>query len=318
MSKLRSDKISFDNDDFIIEVEELKPEAITAKEPEPVVEEEIEEEPQIDESELILNRARAQAQELINEANEKASEIIQKAQQEALEEKQKTLDEAHKKAQDIIKEADKNAQEALENSKSEIELLLQNSAKEIEQKRIEETKLGYEEGYQDAKEKIQEELEEKISAFDTFCLSQFEAKNKILKTAGKDIFDIIAGISKKILLKEPEASTLEEIIRSTIALFEKKENIKIILSEKYARILFELQKHSLGDDIELNFEEFKQFDNFELLYNPNLKDDTIIVENLSERYCASLEAQLDVIIRDILKNSKNGYLDTKDYSKDEA
>ncbi|MBQ7286654.1 MAG: hypothetical protein IJW73_02720, partial [Candidatus Gastranaerophilales bacterium] len=85
---------------------------------------------------------------------------------------------------------------------------------------------------------------------------------------------------------------------------------------KYARLLFEYQKQTLADEAEFNFEDFKQFENFEIVYNPSFDDDTIIVENLKERYDASINSQLDVIIRNIYDNSQNGKLDLEQYENE--
>ena len=91
------------------------------------------------------------------------------------------------------------------------------------------------------------------------------------------------------------------------------------MSEKYAKLLYEFQKKSLGDDIEFNFEDFKQFENFNIMFNPKLSDDTILVENMKERFDASLNAQLDIIFRDILENTSNGQMeDIEEYGNDEA
>lgn len=315
-SKLRSDKINFNNDDFLVEIE-------LRKEPLQELEENLESETfedasyneeEISQDELIINRAREEANKILLEANSEADKIIDEAKSL----KEQILSEAKVQADEILEEANKNAQSIIEKTTLEQENLLQNSSKEIEQKRVEEANRGYREGYEDAQEKLLEELEEKIQDFDNFCLKQYEIRNKILKTAGKDIFDIISNISKKILSLEPEAKSLEAIIQRTTALLEKKENINIILSEKYARILFEIQKKAINDDeFEFKFEDFKQYKGFSVAYSPDLSEDTIIIENEQERFDASISAQLDVIIRDILKNSKNGYLEIDDYIKED-
>ncbi len=319
MSKLRADKISFDNDDFLVEVEKEELPEISAPEVEAETglkkqnEQELLKKQTIDESELILNRARASAQEIVDNAKIEAQNTLQNAQNEAFELKQNEIEKARAEAEKILSQAREEASNILENSKRESSLILENSKEQIENERIEITKKGYEDGYRDGEGRIKDELDEKIKDFDKFCSNQYEIKNKILKTAGKDIFDIIVNISKKIILQEPDAKTLEKIIKNTINLLEKKENINIILSEKYAKILFELQKNALADGAELDFSQFKQFEGFDVLYNPELDDDTIIIENLKERFDASLKSQLDVIIRDILKNSNNGYLDAEQY-----
>lgn len=325
LSKLRADKISFDNDDFVVEVgikekpsfddaeSEVSAQAQTLelKQRQELIENQTR-----TEAELILNRARADAQQMVDETNLKAQKTLEEAQIEALNLKEEANEQAHLEAEKILTQAQEEASKLIENAKKESSLLLENSKEQIEKERIETIKKAYEEGYRDGEEKIREELDEKIQDFDKFCSNQYEIKNKILKTAGKDIFDIISNISKKIILQEPDANTLDKIIKNTVNLLEKKENISIILSEKYAKLLFELQQNKLADGSELDFSKFTQYEGFDILYNPELDSDTIIVENLKERFDASIKSQLDVIIRDILKNSNNGYLDTQEYLKE--
>ena len=211
------------------------------------------------------------------------------------------------------KRADEIATTASETSKSEADRLINESKEKIEQERIQVTKDGYADGHKEGLEKIQEELEEKINSFDKFCQNQLDIKDKIIKSASKDIFSLITNISKKVLLKEVDSVALDKIIKNTISLLDKKENVTLILSEKYARLLFELQQKALDEEKEFNFENFKQYDGFDVIYNPKFADDTIIVENLKERFDASINSQLDILIRDIYENSKNGNFDMEQY-----
>jgi len=135
----------------------------------------------------------------------------------------------------------------------------------------------------------------------------------VLKNASREILNIIENISRKVLLKEVDAQTLDNIIKNTVTLFNEKENIKIILSEKYAKLLYEIQKHEL--DKELDFEDFKQYEGFSIIYNKELNDDTIIVENPKERFCSSISTQLDKIIREIFEKTQNGNLDIEEYDE---
>ena len=73
----------------------------------------------------------------------------------------------------------------------------------------------------------------------TCTLKAGKVRDKILKSANKDMLDLILNITKKVLFKELDALTIEKIIKNTVSLLEKKENINIILSEKYARLLYE-------------------------------------------------------------------------------
>ncbi len=305
MNKIKSDNINFDNDNFIINID-----INDALQEEPAVEQREDEE--IQRRNLILNRAKEEAQNIINEAQEKINNTISSSNKKA----QEIIDEAKIEAQKIIEDAKKEALNIEENSKKEAQELLLNSEDELEKIRIQATKDGYEDGHKEGLEKIQEEMEEKVEAFSKFCFENTEIKNKVLKSASRDILEIITNISKKILYKELNASILDKIIKETVSKLEKKENVTIIVSEKYAKLLFELQKKSLGDDVEFKFEDFKQYDNFNLIYNPKYSDDTIIVENFKERFDASIKAQLDVIIRDIYEKTKNGQLDLEQYIED--
>ena len=305
MNKIKSDNINFDNDNFIINID-----INDALQEEPAVEQREDEE--IQRRNLILNRAKEEAQNIINEAQEKINNTISSSNKKA----QEIIDEAKIEAQKIIEDAKKEALNIEENSKKEAQELLLNSEDELEKIRIRATKDGYEDGHKEGLEKIQEEMEEKVEAFSKFCFENTEIKNKVLKSASRDILEIITNISKKILYKELNASILDKIIKETVSKLEKKENVTIIVSEKYAKLLFELQKKSLGDDVEFKFEDFKQYDNFNLIYNPKYSDDTIIVENFKERFDASIKAQLDVIIRDIYEKTKNGQIDLEQYIED--
>lgn len=324
MSKLKLDKIDFSESSFVIEVknEKVKREKVELEakveqekklQEDIVLQKKIEEEnkKKIDEAQLILNRAKDEAQAIVDKAKMEAQEILEKANSEIEQNKAIIIEDAKNRADEIVNTAS-------ESSKAESERLLNESKEKIEQERIKVTKDGYEDGYKDGLEKIQEELEEKIASFDTFCKYQYEIRQKVLKSASKDVLSLILNISRKILLKEVDALSLEKIIKQTISLLDKKENVSIILSEKYARLLFELQQKKLADEEELNFDEFKQYDGFDVIYNPKLDDDTIIVENLKERFDASINSQLDIVIRNIFENSQNGQIELEEYIEDET
>lgn len=314
MSKLKLSEINFDDDEILVETEKKKEKPvlrddfdIQRKEKEKEFNQKAQK--MLDEAQLILNRAKDEAQKIVDDAKKEASEIKENNLQDINIQKQEIIEAANSEASRLIEEAKtSSSQEAL--------ALVEKSKEEIEQERIATIKSAYEEGHKDGLEKIYEELEEKIADFSAFCSNQYELRDKILKSANKDMLDLIINISKKILLKELNGETIDKIIKRAISLFEKKENITIILSQKYAKVLFEYQKKSLSNDVEFNFEDFKQYENFDIAYNPDFDDDTIIVENLKERFDASINSQLDVIVRDIYNNTKNGKVDLEQYENE--
>jgi len=298
LSKLESDKINFDNDDYLVELKEKN-----IKSPFQTINTDMNKSDDLQNeiTKEVLLEAEIKAQKIIKEANLEAQNILNNAQNE----KEALIEIAKKEIENLKKESQAN-----------LEKNLKEQEEKIEQLRIEKAKKGYEEGHKDGLEKIQEELEEKIEKFDNFILSQFDIKEKILKSLNSDISALINVISKKILFKEIDSNVLDEIIKHAIVKLEKKENIKIILSENYAKILYENQKKLLdNDEIEFNFENFNQYKNFEIIYNPKFEKDTIIIENLKERLDASVSSQLDIVIRNIYEKIQNNPIDFKTLEK---
>ncbi len=311
MSKLKLDKINFDDDELVVEVGKNQPKTKNKKQKEPSKEDEIN---NLEEKEirLTLERANLEASEILKRANLKAQKMLDEAGSKIEADRNEIINNAQNEANEI-------SQKIIANAQIEADKLIKNSKDEIEKKTIEEAHRGYEEGYKDGLEKIHSELEEKIEDFDKFVKSKFILKQKILKSLNNDVLELVNNICGKILLKEIDPKTLDDIIKKTIHLLDDKENINIILSEKYAKLLFELQKKSLNNEIELNFDDFKQYENFTISYNNRYSDDTIIIENPKTRFDASIMRQLDVIMTNVYDASQNLEIEqNQDIEKDET
>ena len=282
MSKIKLDNINFDNDDFVVKLD----------------------------NETSHHHSS-------NVSNEEEIKSLEEHNSETLidEIEQKIIDEAKLKAQEILEQAQNEIKQKEENLELEKEKLINEAQTQIEQERIEQAKKGYDEGYQDASLKFIEENEEKIKKFEKFISHQFEIKEKIIKSASFDIASIISNIAKKVILKEISPEIIDNIIKKTITLFEKKEDITIILSEDYAKLLLDFQNKNLDNEEKINFENFKQYQGFEVVYNSKFAPDTIIIENLKERYDASINSQLDILIRNIYQNFENGNIDLEEYQE---
>ena len=264
MSKIKKDKINFLKDDYVIEIGEKKHTVL----------ETFQEEFSQAEADLYrteIEKAKVKAQKILEDAEIESQKMLDEAKLSS----NKTLDEAKSEAKKIIEnatvEATENAkekaQEIISNAQTEKDELINLSKEEIEKQRIETINNAYKEGYEDGHKKLLEELEEKIKFFDDFCASQYQIEQNILKAASNDILGIITAISRKILFKEIDGEVLEKIIKNSISLLENKDNINIILSEKYAKILYEFQKKSLNEEIDFDFQNFKQYQNFNISYN---------------------------------------------------
>lgn len=282
MSKIKLDNINFDNDDFVVKLDDETSHHHSS-----------------------------------NVSNEEETPQTEEHTSETLidEIEQKIIDEAKLKAQEILEQAQNEIKKKEENLELEKEKLINETQAQIEQERVEQAKKGYDEGYQDASLKFIEENEEKIKKFEKFISHQFEIKEKIIKSASFDIASIISNIAKKVILKEISPEIIDNIIKKTITLFEKKEDITIILSEDYAKLLLDFQNKNLDNEEKINFENFKQYQGFEVVYNSKFAPDTIIIENLKERYDASINSQLDILIRDIYQNFENGNINLEEYQE---
>lgn len=302
MSKIRPDKINFDSDDFLVEINSENEHSCAV----------FNNSTETENKEHQLQQQQIEQQ--LQQANKLADEIVENANKE----KDKIIDEANKNADSINKKAEQEAKTILDEANKQALELLENSKAELEKQITSSAHEGYEAGYNDGLEKVKEELSSKIEDFDKFCNIQSEIKNKIIKSASKDILNIIINISRKILLKEVDSRTIEEIIKKTTALLEDREEVNIILSEKYAKLLYDLQNNSLTEETELNFEKFNQYNGFKVIYNSKSNEDTIIVETPKERYDASINSQLDVVIRNIYENTSNGKLDDIEQTDNES
>lgn len=296
MSKLNSKKIKYKENDFLVET----PEDVLVQ-------------GHLSRQEIVMNRVQDKAEAELENAKQKAAEIVQTAQKEAQEKGDEILANAKEEAEKILANAKKEAEEMITQANQNKDELINHAQEEADKISQEAANKGYSEGYQDAQEKFFEENEEKIKSFDEFCAKQIIVRDKILKNASREIINIIQNISKNILFKELDGKTLENIIKNTISLFDKKEKITIILSEKYAKLLYELQKRE--NDVEINFDEFNQYQGFEIIYNKELPQDTIIVENPKERFCASIIQQVDKIMREINQNTQNGNIELEEYDE---
>lgn len=319
MNKLEPHKIDFDDNDFLVEIEKPSKKdtsfqtKIGKEDKNLIIQKALGDVQQ--EKETALNEAQDSAAQILDEANKKAKKIIDEANA--------FLAEAQTKAQELKEASKKEIDEQKEAFELEMAEIKKTHETENEELRIEKAKEGYQEGYDDGLIKIREELVDKIEALDNFCKSKFEIKEKILKSLTNEILDVINLISKRVLLKSVDTITLENIIKAAISKLEKKENIKIILSENYAKLLYELQKNTLNQDedeenkenSEFSFEDFNQYNNFEVIYNSKFPSDTIMVENPEERFDASITSQLDIIVNNIFEKVQNNSFDFKEFEE---
>lgn len=240
----------------------------------------------------MLDRANFEAQSIIDNANLEAQGIKSGAAEElenAKLEAQKILDEARARAIEIETQAQSQAESIKETASQE-------GAKE-----------GYEAGYTDGKEKIEEELKHKIQDMDDVVLNSFEMKNRILNSSKREIVELVLLIAKKVCINSVDEKSVAKIVNESISLLNDKENIELILSEKYAKLLNSLINGDISDEIEDCEIDIDKLKNIKLTYNSKMADDTIIIQTPKERLDLGFESQINEISRAFLKQLDSNF-----------
>lgn len=291
MSRITSDKISladsivvdfFSNDS---QQEQVEPEVDTVNTEE------------MTRLNLLQLEAQDKSQKIIDEASMQAQEILDKARLEA--------DQMILKAQDDSQKLKNEANELLEKSKVEADSLLESTKNEVEQLKENASqagaKEGYQAGYDDGLKNIKEELVHKIFAMDEVIKNAFEMKKKIMSSSKKEIVELVLMIARRVVLNSVDETSVARIVDKSISLLNDKENIELILSEKYAKLLNQVLNNDLLEqkpDLEIDINKLRSI---KLTYNSKFADDTLIVQTPKERLDLGFESQLDEISKEFLK-----------------
>lgn len=291
MSRITSDKISladsivvdfFSNDS---QQEQVEPEVDTVNTEEMTRLNLLQLEAQ-DKSQKIIDEASMQAQEILDKARLEADQMILKAQEDS----QKLKNEAN----ELLEKSKVEADSLLESTKNEVEQLKENASQAG-------AKEGYQAGYDDGLKNIKEELVHKIFAMDEVIKNAFEMKKKIMSSSKKEIVELVLMIARRVVLNSVDEISVARIVDKSISLLNDKENIELILSEKYAKLLNQVLNDDLLEqkpDLEIDINKLRSI---KLTFNSKFADDTLIVQTPKERLDLGFESQLDEISKEFLK-----------------
>ncbi len=235
-------------------------------------------------SSLVIGKERGDEEQerKIDEANAKIERLTSEALANAALKARGIIDDAKEKARETIEEAEKKLEEA-KNKKLEAET-------EIEQLREVSKREGYQEGfdsgYAEGEAKIRQEMQEKIDNVDFFAKENFEIKKKILDSSRSDMLNLCFEICKKVCASELDSAMLEKIINRALKLLDSKTVVNVIISEH------------LASKLETDFD--KKFQHVRVIQNPNIADDSIIVESLNGNIDCSISAQIEKIASELL------------------
>ena len=291
MSRITSDKISladsivvdfFSNDS---QQEQVEPEVDTVNTEEMTRLNLLQLEAQ-DKSQKIIDEASMQAQEILDKARLEADQMILKAQEDS----QKLKNEAN----ELLEKSKVEADSLLESTKNEVEQLKENASQAG-------AKEGYQAGYDDGLKNIKEELVHKIFAMDEVIKNAFEMKKKIMSSSKREIVELVLMIARRVVLNSVDETSVARIVDKSISLLNDKENIELILSEKYAKLLNQVLNDDLLEqkpDLEIDINKLRSI---KLTFNSKFADDTLIVQTPKERLDLGFESQLDEISKEFLK-----------------
>ena len=215
-----------------------------------------------------------------NDMQKKRTSIIERTKSEA----QEILNSAKKQAESIVASA-------TEDAKIQCEQIIENAKKEGFQ-------TGYDEGYKEGWGQIEQELKDKIINVDNFAKTTFEIKKRIIKSAHKDIIELVKLISEKVCQKsfEKDDKVLFEITKTAIELLKEKECINIIVNPKMANKIWEI-----SDNLK---SEIQGLENIKITEDASVGTDGTIVEGVKNRIDSTIENQIKTLV-DEMYNTLN-------------
>lgn len=203
----------------------------------------------------------------------------------------KEISDAKIIADSIIAKAQKEAEEILNEARDKADKMLIQAQEQAEASKedvlAESRKQGYDEGYQDGKEKITTEMEDLVYNLDNFARCKFDLKNRILKSVHNDILDLVIEISQQICKAQITHSrqSLLNVVNNAIGQLKEKENVTIIVNPEMARKIYEISDR-LKEDI-------PSLRNIKIVEDTAVSADGTIVESVGSRVDARVSAQIE-------------------------
>lgn len=248
-------------------------------------------------AQVILDEAKAQASTILSLAQKKADEMTQNASLE--------LQNAQDEAKRILDEAQENSQKIIEETKTQAGITLDEANKQG-------LKEGFEAGYQDGLVQIKEDLKQKALQLDEIIEGGFKLREELYQASLNEIVKLVLEIAKKVCITSIDDKALLGVVQKTVSFLTQKDDVSLILSEKYSQMLNGILSGAVLDDEIANEDKLKEFQNFKIQTNSKLQDDTIIVETPKERLDASFSSQLNKIVDEFLNKLEGANQDDEE------
>lgn len=196
--------------------------------------------------------------------------------------KKEMMAAAESKANTLVEQAETRATHIIEDARKRAE-------EEYEQIKQEGYDAGFEQGMKDGLEKFDNDAAEALKALDTLAQSSFELKHDIIKSAEKDIVELINAIALKVCGKPIDDNLLYKITAETVMQLPDKENITIIVNPKLVGRI-----SSFSERFKYEIPNVK---NIKIVEDPALSDDGTIVESISSRVDARISSKIEEIVK---------------------
>lgn len=203
----------------------------------------------------------------------------------------KEITDAQLIANSIIAEAQKKAEAILAQAQNQANTIVGTAIQDAEASKDAVTadarKQGFEEGYEDGKEKITTEMEDLVFNVNNFAKCQFDMKHRIIKSLHTDILDLVLAISEKIckinMLKDRDV--LLNVVSNAITQLKEKENVTIIVNPVMAQKIYQI-----SDDLK---EKIFNLENIKIIEDSSVSPDGTIVESVGSRIDARVSTQIE-------------------------
>lgn len=201
-------------------------------------------------------------------------------------------------ADSIIADAKKQAAATMAQAENQAAQIIQSAKAKAETSMDEVTaeakKQGYAEGYEDGKEKITTELENKVYNVDNFAKSKFEIKNRIIKSLHLDILDLVLDISEKVckIQMQNNREVLSKVVANAISQLKEKEQVTIVVHPEMAQKIYDISE-------ELK-EAVHNLQSIKIIEDNSISPDGTIVESVGSRVDARVSAQIEQIAQKLI------------------
>ena len=217
-------------------------------------------------------------QSRITQQQAKVQAIIAQTEQR----KKDLMAAAEKQTQDIIERAETRAAHIIEEGRQKAE-------EEYEAIKQEGYDAGFEEGKRAGLAKFEEEAMEALKALEVLASSSFEMKHDIIKSAEKDIVELINAIALKVVGKPLDDNLLYKITAEIVMQLPDKENVTLIVNPKIVG-----RVSSFSERFKYEIPNVKSV---RIVEDPALSDDGTIVETISTRVDARISTKIGEIVQ---------------------